>query len=107
MSEMKQLKPEEYSEARKDAILEAELSRKQKEEFVATELVKVKACNSKKKEIEAKGLKGNGSIYKIACSKCKQEKGVRKEVLDKRIEKFGSMEKLLENYLCRECKKKG
>jgi hypothetical protein len=44
-------------------------------------------------------------ISKIACSKCKKEKGVRPDVLTQRILKYGSLEELLKNYVCAKCRK--
>lgn len=41
---------------------------------------------------------------KIVCSKCKVAKGVRKDVMEQRIKKFGSLEKLNAEYLCRDCR---
>jgi len=45
-------------------------------------------------------------VHSIRCSKCGQYKAVRPDVYAKRIEKFGSEENLIKNYLCRECRKK-
>ena len=43
---------------------------------------------------------------KIKCSKCSIEKAVRPEIMEQRIKKFGSKEKLLKGYLCRDCRPK-
>jgi hypothetical protein len=40
---------------------------------------------------------------KIKCTCCGESKGVREPVLNKRIERFGSLEKLLAEYVCRNC----
>lgn len=40
---------------------------------------------------------------KVKCTVCGKAKAVRKPVLEKRIEKFGSLEKLLAEYVCRDC----
>jgi hypothetical protein len=47
----------------------------------------------------------SGLPSRIECTKCKAKKGVRPDVLEKRIAKFGSLEKLQEVYVCRSCKK--
>ena len=44
-------------------------------------------------------------ISKIACTKCKKEKGVRPDVLTQRILKYGSLEELLKSYVCAKCRK--
>ena len=44
--------------------------------------------------------------YSNTCSKCNGVFAVRKEVLLKRIIKFGSLEKLNENYECQKCRSK-
>lgn len=41
---------------------------------------------------------------KIQCTICKKSKGVRRSVLEKRIKKFGSEEKLRDNYKCIKCR---
>lgn len=46
------------------------------------------------------------SKSKIQCTKCKEMKAVRPEVFDKRVEKFGSEEKLRAEYLCQKCRPK-
>ena len=43
---------------------------------------------------------------KIKCSKCGIEYAVRPEIMEQRIKKFGSKEKLLKGYLCRDCRPK-
>jgi hypothetical protein len=47
----------------------------------------------------------SGLPSRIECTKCGTKKGVRPDVLEKRIAKFGSLEKLQEVYVCRSCKK--
>ena len=42
---------------------------------------------------------------KIKCTCCEEYKAVREPVLQKRIKKAGSLEKLLNTYLCRNCRK--
>jgi hypothetical protein len=44
---------------------------------------------------------------RIQCIKCKEEKGVRSDVLKKRIKKAGSEKKLRRTYVCRKCRAKG
>lgn len=46
------------------------------------------------------------SKSKIVCTKCGETKAVRPEVFDKRVEKFGSEEKLRAEYLCQKCRPK-
>ena len=41
---------------------------------------------------------------KIKCTCCGEDKAVRAPVLQKRIDKAGSLKKLLETYLCRDCR---
>ena len=41
---------------------------------------------------------------KIACTSCGEWKGVRPEILKKRIEWFSSEKQLRENYRCRKCR---
>lgn len=40
----------------------------------------------------------------IKCSKCGTIKAVRKEVFLQRVEKFGSVGKLIANYKCQQCR---
>lgn len=42
---------------------------------------------------------------KIECTSCHRKYGVRPDVYEARIEKFGSEENLLANYICRRCQK--
>ncbi|KKN44326.1 hypothetical protein LCGC14_0694280 [marine sediment metagenome] len=57
-----------------------------------------------------KSKKGGALISKvkgqtsIQCSKCRDIKAVRREVFLKRIEKFGSVGKLIANYKCQKCR---
>ena len=44
-------------------------------------------------------------INKISCTKCKEAKGVRPDVLAARVIKYGSLELLLETYVCAKCRK--
>ena len=41
---------------------------------------------------------------KVRCVECGEEKAVRPDVYQKRIEKFGSEENLLNGYLCLKCR---
>ena len=43
---------------------------------------------------------------KIVCVKCGAIKGVTTKTRKKRIEKFGSEEKLIAEYICRDCRRK-
>jgi hypothetical protein len=43
---------------------------------------------------------------KIACSVCKISKGVRPDVLLKRIKDYGTLENLFEKYECQKCRKR-
>lgn len=43
---------------------------------------------------------------KIKCSACKKSKGVRPDVLQKRIKDYGTLENLLETYECQKCRKR-
>ena len=45
------------------------------------------------------------SKYSIVCVGCKESKKVRPDVFDKRASKAGSITKLRESYLCRDCRK--
>ncbi len=56
------------------------------------------------KEVEKKEKVPSKS--KITCTKCKEVKAVRPEVFDKRVEKFGSEEKLRAGYECQKCRPK-
>jgi len=47
----------------------------------------------------------SGLPSRIECTKCGAKKGVRPDVMEKRIAKFGSLEKLIKIYVCRDCKK--
>ena len=40
---------------------------------------------------------------KVKCTCCGDDKAVRAPVLEKRIKKFGSLDKLLAEYVCRDC----
>ncbi len=42
-------------------------------------------------------------IYKITCSKCKEKKFVNPKALQKRILKYGSIENIEANWVCRKC----
>ena len=68
---------------------------------------------AKKKEIkeeakeEVKEVKEKKpSKSKITCTDCGEVKAVRPEVFDKRVEKYGSEEKLRAGYLCLKCRPK-
>ena len=45
--------------------------------------------------------------YRLQCCKCGKKVGVRGAVFLQRVEKYGSIEKLLTGYLCRDCRPKG
>jgi hypothetical protein len=51
------------------------------------------------------GVKKNGSAYYVKCVKCNGDKYTRLDVLQKRIEKAGSVGKMTGSYVCRDCKK--
>ena len=57
------------------------------------------------KEVKEKKEKGP-SKSKITCVKCGGIKAVRPDVLEKRIAKAGSEEKLRKTYLCMKCRPK-
>lgn len=44
------------------------------------------------------------NINKITCTVCNKTKGVRPDVLAKRVEKYGSLEILLSKYTCQKCR---
>ena len=46
-------------------------------------------------------------INKILCVECKEWKGISKDRLENNLEKFGSFEELIVNYLCRSCRGNG
>jgi len=50
-------------------------------------------------------IEKNKRISKIICTKCKSKKGVRPDVLTARVLKYGSLETLLESYVCAKCRK--
>ena len=54
------------------------------------------------KEDKVKGL----NKYSVKCSVCGEIKAARKEIYDKRVAKFGSVEEMNKSYVCRKCKKK-
>ena len=54
------------------------------------------------KEKEKKEL----SKSKIKCVDCGKVVGVRPDVREQRVLKFGSEKELIANYICRECRKK-
>lgn len=41
----------------------------------------------------------------VKCSVCGKEKFTRPDVYEKRVAKFGSVEKMNAEYVCRDCKK--
>jgi hypothetical protein len=41
---------------------------------------------------------------KMICTKCGAKVGVRKDVFEKRVKRFGSEEDLLKTYTCRKCR---
>jgi len=67
---------------------------------------------NKKPQMEGKDMKDERTDKskplpkdKIQCTKCKDVFAQRPDVREKRIESFGSANKLEDNYLCRECRK--
>lgn len=46
-----------------------------------------------------------GTAYYVTCNGCKKKKFTRDTVYQSRIKKFGSEEKMLQEYLCRDCRK--
>lgn len=74
--------------------------------------IKTEETNMSKKQI-AKAVeqeekpapeKESKTLY-VPCSVCKKKMFTRPDVYQKRIEKFGSEEKMLSEYKCRECRK--
>ncbi len=62
---------------------------------------------AKKEKVEKVEKKEKGpSKSKITCTKCGEVKAVRPDVFDKRVEKYGSEEKLRAGYLCLKCRPK-
>ena len=101
--EVKQLNSENYSEDRKKALSELE-----KEKIVMKEIERIKNTSIKKEKIKTgiehinKKVKGD-HIY-IKCIKCNNYK-LSTNYYWKRVEQFGSEEKLCAGYICRSCKK--
>jgi len=93
MAEIKQLKPEEYSEARKEAEKEKKEIEEKKVEKMAEEVKENKKLD---------GVKA----MQIPCSVCGEKKWAGKPRVIKLLEKHGSAEKLLKEYKCRKCRKK-
>ena len=95
----KQLKESEYSEDRKKAMKETEfikaVKKEEKEEKAEKKEKKVTQIVNGKLEFHSN----------IKCVACGTIKGVRKEVFDKRVEKYGSAEALLKEYKCVKCRK--
>ncbi len=60
----------------------------------------------KTKMTKEKTKNKSNTMSSIVCSVCKEKKGVRPEIYKQRIKKFGSEEKLLKEYVCRDCRKK-
>ncbi len=59
----------------------------------------------KKMTEEVKEKKVNKTLY-VKCSVCGEDKFTRPDVWAKRVEKFGSEEKMKAEYVCRNCKAK-
>jgi len=76
MAEIKKLKPEEFSRARKEAMEEVK----------------------PKKET-------NSSKYNCVCVKCKKNCFTTQKAYEARLKKYGSAEAIKEKYLCRLCRK--
>jgi hypothetical protein len=92
MVEKRILKPEEYSESRKQGEVEKMEN-------------KVKKKEVKQVEVKAKKEKSSTPSF-VTCNKCKKDYKVRKDIYLARVEKFGSIKVLEEKYLCRECRPK-
>ena len=58
-----------------------------------------------KKAKAPKEKKEFGKTLYVKCSKCGKEKFARQEIYDQRVKKFGSVEKMLAGYVCRDCKR--
>jgi molecular chaperone DnaK (HSP70) len=102
MADVKQLKPEEYSETRKEAEKEKEQDKEKRKQMEETNMTAKKNTTAKttpKKE-------GFGKTKYCKCSACGKDKFVREDIYQNRIKKFGSEEKLKKSYVCRECRKK-
>lgn len=67
-------------------------------------LEKFEMVEKKVKTIKKTDTEKTPSLF-VVCSKCGQKKFVRKDVLEKRIARFGSIEKMDKEYLCRNCKR--
>lgn len=65
----------------------------------------MKLKKTKKVKKEAKPANGAKLPNKQECSVCKKSKSVRADILEKRIIQYGSLEKCLAEYECRECRK--
>lgn len=61
-------------------------------------------ANDEKKKTEVKTGKFK-SMY-VPCKKCGVKKFTRSDVYEARVKKFGSEKKLLEEYVCRNCRSK-
>ena len=98
----KQLKWEEFSEARKIAYAEILKEAERKGIDVPEHIIK-EMKGDEIKMVEEVKVKAK-AIY-CKCSVCGKEKFTRPDVYKKRIEKFGSEEKLATEYKCRLCRK--
>ena len=70
-------------------------------------IVELQKLNDGKDDVGSKVDAGKyKGVNSCECSKCGETKAVRAEVYAKRVEKFGSEEKLKESYLCMDCRRK-
>ncbi|KKN44343.1 hypothetical protein LCGC14_0694450 [marine sediment metagenome] len=111
MAMTKQLKISEMSLDRLQAYAEnyklmapGGVTESEKREFYISELQKLnEGKDNVGASIDAGKYKG---VNSCKCSVCGEEKAVRAEVYAKRVEKFGSEEKLTAGYKCMECRRK-
>jgi len=116
--ERKQLKPDEYSQIRKDAMIEVygtwekflEAYSKYGDRHIEVLDRKNKQTNEVDYMVNPKTGKkkndGGVSSMKIPCSKCGKEKMAGQPRLGNLIKKFGSVEKLMKGYICKDCRGK-
>jgi len=58
---------------------------------------------NKNKDVAEK--KAPGFSSKMVCSRCEKTIGVRKEIYDKRVERFGGEDIMKRDYICLGCKR--
>ena len=61
--------------------------------------------NGKNELPDYPGIRREGKVYYCKCSKCGEDKFTMPAALEKRIQKFGSVEALVKGYICRSCGK--